>query len=106
MAASSSVDEVSSLSSSKYLSQLVWMGLVFYGIYFSAVTAYNFRMGPIDKFGTIIHEFDPYFNLRATEVSQTWIDTIALMIDVFIILHRLVKITHFLYSQLIDIQCS
>lgn len=96
MAASSPVDEVSSLSSSKYLSQLVWMGLVFYGIYFSAVTAYNFRMGPIDKFGTIIHEFDPYFNLRATEVSQKWIDSIVSPFDFFTIIHGLVKITHFL----------
>jgi hypothetical protein len=30
--------------------------------------AYNIRMKAIDEFGPVIHEFDPYFNLRATEV--------------------------------------
>jgi dolichyl-diphosphooligosaccharide--protein glycosyltransferase len=30
--------------------------------------AYRIRMGAIDEFGPVIHEFDPYFNYRATEV--------------------------------------
>jgi len=31
--------------------------------------AYRIRLMAINDFGTVIHEFDPYFNLRATEVS-------------------------------------
>jgi dolichyl-diphosphooligosaccharide--protein glycosyltransferase len=30
--------------------------------------AYEIRMYAIREFGRIIHEFDPYFNYRATEV--------------------------------------
>jgi asparagine N-glycosylation enzyme membrane subunit Stt3 len=33
------------------------------------LTSYNIRTMAIDEFGPVIHEFDPYFNLRATEVS-------------------------------------
>jgi len=31
------------------------------------LTSYNIRTMAIDEFGPVIHEFDPYFNLRATE---------------------------------------
>ena len=31
--------------------------------------AYRIRLLAIVDFGTVIHEFDPYFNFRATEVS-------------------------------------
>ena len=31
--------------------------------------AYAIRMYAVNEFGRIIHEFDPYFNYRATEVS-------------------------------------
>ena len=30
--------------------------------------AYRIRMQAIDEYGRVIHEFDPYFNYRATEV--------------------------------------
>jgi asparagine N-glycosylation enzyme membrane subunit Stt3 len=33
------------------------------------ITSYRIRMMAINEFGPVIHEFDPYFNLRATEVS-------------------------------------
>ena len=33
------------------------------------LTSYNIRLMAIQEFGPVIHEFDPYFNLRATEVS-------------------------------------
>ena len=36
--------------------------------YFLQVT-YRIRLLAIVDFGTVIHEFDPYFNFRATEVS-------------------------------------
>ena len=31
--------------------------------------AYKIRIVAIEEYGPIIHEFDPYFNYRATEVS-------------------------------------
>jgi asparagine N-glycosylation enzyme membrane subunit Stt3 len=33
------------------------------------MTSYQIRMMAINEFGPVIHEDDPYFNLRATEVS-------------------------------------
>ena len=33
--------------------------------------AYNIRLYAITEFGPVIHEFDPYFNFRATEVSNS-----------------------------------
>jgi hypothetical protein len=43
---------------------------VFYLIaaYYIVKSAYRIRMVAIDEFGPVIHEFDPYFNFRATEV--------------------------------------
>ena len=32
-------------------------------------TAYNIRILALEEYGPVIHEFDPYFNYRATEVS-------------------------------------
>mmetsp|Transcript_37575 Transcript_37575/g.45894 ORF Transcript_37575/g.45894 Transcript_37575/m.45894 type:complete len:973 (-) Transcript_37575:47-2965(-) len=46
---------------------LVWLGLVAYGISFASYWAYHVRLLAIEEFGPIIHEFDPYFNFRATE---------------------------------------
>lgn len=34
------------------------------------MVSYQIRLMAIRDFGTVIHEFDPYFNLRATEVSN------------------------------------
>ena len=34
-------------------------------------TSYRIRLMAINEFGTVIHEFDPYFNYRATEVSTS-----------------------------------
>ena len=33
-------------------------------------SAYLIRMAAIDEYGPVIHEFDPYFNYRATEVRR------------------------------------
>ena len=49
------------------LQDWVWLGCVLYSLYFLAQVAYTFRMGAIKEYGPIIHEFDPYFNYRATE---------------------------------------
>jgi len=54
-------------SNSKHLSQLVWIGFILYVVYTASKIAYDIRMNAINDFGPIIHEFDPYFNWRATE---------------------------------------
>jgi dolichyl-diphosphooligosaccharide--protein glycosyltransferase len=41
-----------------------------YIIYYACVTAYNIRTFAIRDYGLIIHEFDPWFNYRATEYLQ------------------------------------
>ena len=38
-------------------------------LYRACVEAYNIRLYAINEYGRVIHEFDPYFNYRATEVS-------------------------------------
>jgi hypothetical protein len=35
----------------------------------ACVEAYNIRLYAINEYGRVIHEFDPYFNYRAAEVS-------------------------------------
>jgi hypothetical protein len=46
-----------------------WGAVMLYGLYVAATTAYSIRLGAINEYGPVIHEFDPYFNYRATEVS-------------------------------------
>ena len=60
---------VASSSSSNGLYGWVWFGAAVYLIGILIKLAYRIRMGAIDEFGPVIHEFDPYFNYRATEVS-------------------------------------
>ena len=48
----------------------VWLGAILYALSVILWNAYKIRMGAIDEFGPVIHEFDPYFNFRATEVSR------------------------------------
>jgi dolichyl-diphosphooligosaccharide--protein glycosyltransferase len=44
------------------------------GLAFACYAAYNIRLHAVNTFGRVIHEFDPYFNLRATEylVDNGW----------------------------------
>ena len=49
----------------------IWGAIVMYGAYIACSTAYVIRLGAIREYGPVIHEFDPYFNYRATEVSTT-----------------------------------
>jgi len=55
--------------SSNLLYGWVWFGIAAYVVVILVKTAYRIRMGAINEFGAVIHEFDPYFNYRATEVS-------------------------------------
>ncbi len=36
-------------------------------LYWISNVAYNIRLHSVNVFGKVIHEFDPYFNFRATE---------------------------------------
>jgi asparagine N-glycosylation enzyme membrane subunit Stt3 len=38
-------------------------------LYYCCIEAYKIRLYALEEYGLIIHEFDPYFNYRATEVS-------------------------------------
>ena len=67
-AKSSSSSSSNSSLSSDYLINLVWFGAVLYGIKHFLHQAYIIRMQAIEEFGPVIHEFDPYFNWRATQV--------------------------------------
>ena len=55
-------------SSSSFLFGWVWLGTAVYAVAMMAYWAYRIRMKAIDEYGPVIHEFDPYFNYRATEV--------------------------------------
>mmetsp|Transcript_32313 Transcript_32313/g.58405 ORF Transcript_32313/g.58405 Transcript_32313/m.58405 type:complete len:963 (+) Transcript_32313:135-3023(+) len=57
----------SSSASSDHLINLVWAGAVVYGIGIFLQNAYAIRLQAIEEFGPVIHEFDPYFNWRATQ---------------------------------------
>ena len=48
----------------------VWFGALAYVVGITLWNAYKIRLGAIEEFGPVIHEFDPYFNYRATEVSR------------------------------------
>jgi dolichyl-diphosphooligosaccharide--protein glycosyltransferase len=47
-----------------------WLGAIGYIMTLIIYNAYRIRMGAIEEFGPVIHEFDPYFNYRATEVRH------------------------------------
>lgn len=47
-----------------------WLGIALYAIGSIIFTAYDIRLAAIKEYGPVIHEFDPYFNFRATEVSR------------------------------------
>ena len=46
-------------------------------LFYILKTAYNIRLFAINTYGLVIHEFDPWFNFRATQVcvSSTLSDT-------------------------------
>jgi len=48
------------------------IGVCGYVIHRIIYYAYRIRMAAIDEYGTVIHEFDPYFNYRATEVRKLY----------------------------------
>ena len=47
---------------------LTWLASCLVMSHYFVLMTYNIRLIAIREFGTVIHEFDPYFNYRATEV--------------------------------------
>lgn len=62
---SSSVDDITKI----ILTIAGWIG-VMYMTYHILWSAYKIRLQAIEEYGPVIHEFDPYFNYRATEVRE------------------------------------
>jgi len=57
----------SSSGASDSLVNLVWFGAVAYALFLFLFNAYVIRLQAIQEYGPVIHEFDPYFNWRATQ---------------------------------------
>ena len=55
--------------SSMWLKHAVLGVVLLQAMFRICVEAYAIRMYAVNEFGRVIHEFDPYFNYRATEVS-------------------------------------
>ena len=47
--------------------RLAWWAAAAYVIFTASRWAFEFRLHSITNYGSVIHEFDPYFNFRATQ---------------------------------------
>jgi hypothetical protein len=61
-------DTKSTKTTDTFLYDAVWVGVLGYALFLSLQASYKIRLQAIEEYGPIIHEFDPYFNYRATEV--------------------------------------
>ena len=52
------------------LAQLIFMALKTAAFLVFCWAAYKIRLHAIEEYGRVIHEFDPWFNFRATEVRS------------------------------------
>jgi len=66
-AGSTSSSSAPSTGASSTLFSLTWISALLYGAYFCVSWAYRIRLQAIEEYGPVIHEFDPWFNYRATE---------------------------------------
>jgi hypothetical protein len=48
-----------------------WISVAVYAIITLMYYSYDIRLTAIKEYGPVIHEFDPYFNFRATQVSES-----------------------------------
>lgn len=69
-AAGSTSSSSASSGASSTLFSLTWISALLYGVYFCVRWAYKIRLQAIEEYGPVIHEFDPWFNYRATEVCN------------------------------------
>ena len=67
----SKTSSASTPSASQGLSEGFRLTFALYAVYVIIRTAYRIRLFAIEEFGPVIHEFDPWFNYRATEVRTT-----------------------------------
>jgi len=75
-------EAVVTASFTQQLYTLTYCGLTLNIFIYIFFLAYRIRLHSIDEYGFVIHEFDPYFNLRATEYMwehgwdkfRTWFD--------------------------------
>jgi dolichyl-diphosphooligosaccharide--protein glycosyltransferase len=58
-------------SDSSEIYSWAWFGVAVYAIGTLMYYSYDIRLAAIKEYGPVIHEFDPYFNFRATEVSES-----------------------------------
>ena len=63
-------EAASEISSDDSFYGLAWISICGYLVYRIIYYSYRIRMAAIDEYGPVIHEFDPYFNYRATEVRK------------------------------------
>ncbi len=70
MSSSSSSSSSSEDNLELLIVNLTWLGSCIVISHYFILMAYNIRLIAIKEFGTVIHEFDPYFNYRATEVRK------------------------------------
>ena len=49
------------------LFSLAWTSVLAYFLVAALISSYDIRTQAIEEYGTVIHEFDPWFNYRATE---------------------------------------
>jgi hypothetical protein len=66
---SSSKASTSNTATQMELHDYVWVSAAVFVLYKVLATAYDIRLTSIKEYGPVIHEYDPYFNYRATEVS-------------------------------------
>mmetsp|Transcript_17659 Transcript_17659/g.25169 ORF Transcript_17659/g.25169 Transcript_17659/m.25169 type:complete len:955 (-) Transcript_17659:1129-3993(-) len=52
---------------SSYVYKLAYLSVALYLIYIFVLEAYRIRLNAIIEYGAVIHEFDPWFNFRATQ---------------------------------------
>lgn len=71
-AGSTSSSSSASSGASSTLFSLTWISALLYGVYFCVRWAYRIRLQAIEEYGPVIHEFDPWFNYRATEVCHVF----------------------------------
>jgi hypothetical protein len=75
----------SSSSNQELLQNAAWLGAVLYIFWILLQAAYKIRTLAINEYGPVIHEFDPYFNWRATEVRIVYIIYIYIYIYVIVV---------------------
>ena len=81
-------------SSSEWYYHVIWSSVLVYMAYIAIQQAYTIRLRAITEYGPVIHEFDPYFNYRATEVRTVRVVSICFYLFLYIYIYN-IYIFHF-----------